>query len=125
MVVHFRLGKLGAKPDALTRCWDVYPKEGDKDYSRINPQNFRPIFTQEQLASSLRATYLATPVLQASLLVDAEALHKDILSTLPSDPSISTHFSTPIPLDSCWSLGDDGLLRLDNHIYIPDSMVQT
>ncbi len=70
---------------------------------------------------SLQATYLATPVLQASLLVDAEALHKDILSTLPSDPSISTHFSTPIPSDPHWSLGNDGLLRLDNHIYVPDS----
>jgi len=63
MVVSFHLGKLGTKPDVLTRCWDVYPKEGDKDYTHINPQNFRPIFTQEQLASSLRATYLATPVL--------------------------------------------------------------
>ncbi len=40
MVVHFHLGKLGAKPDALTRCWDIYPKEGDKDYACINPQNF-------------------------------------------------------------------------------------
>ena len=63
MVVRFRLGKLGAKPDALTRHWDIYPKEGDKDYACINPQNFRPVFTQEQLTSSLRATYLATPVL--------------------------------------------------------------
>jgi len=53
MVVRFRLGKLGTKPDVLTRCWDVYPKEGDKDYAHVNPQNFRPIFTQEQLASSL------------------------------------------------------------------------
>src|SRR4029077_20631307 len=34
MIVHFRPGKLGAKPDALTRRWDVYPKEGDKDYAR-------------------------------------------------------------------------------------------
>src|SRR6266581_3673885 len=121
MVVRFHPGKLGTKPDALTRCWDIYPKEGDKDYACVNPQNFRPIFTQEQLASSLQATYIATPVLQASLLVDAKALHKDILSTLPSDPSISAHFSTPIPLDSHWSLGNDGLLRLDDCIYVPDS----
>jgi hypothetical protein len=29
MVIRFRPGKLGAKPDALTRRWDVYPKEGN------------------------------------------------------------------------------------------------
>jgi hypothetical protein len=29
MIVRFRPGKLGATPDALTRCWDIYPKEGD------------------------------------------------------------------------------------------------
>jgi hypothetical protein len=26
--LHFRLGKLGVKPNVLTRCWDVYLKEG-------------------------------------------------------------------------------------------------
>jgi hypothetical protein len=29
MIVRFHPGKLGTMPDALTRCWDVYPKEGD------------------------------------------------------------------------------------------------
>ncbi|KAL7281329.1 hypothetical protein ACG7TL_004638 [Trametes sanguinea] len=44
-VIRFRPGKLGAKPDALTRRWDVYPKEGGSDYSVVNPHNYRPIFT--------------------------------------------------------------------------------
>ena len=26
-------GRLREKPDALTRHWDVYPKEGDRDYT--------------------------------------------------------------------------------------------
>ncbi|ESK81460.1 reverse transcriptase [Moniliophthora roreri MCA 2997] len=30
-------GRLGAKPDALTRCWDVYPKEGDTSYISSPP----------------------------------------------------------------------------------------
>ena len=54
-------------------------------------------------------------------MVDVDAIHKDILSTLPSDPSISQYLSDPIPTDSRWSLGADGLLRLDNRIYIPDA----
>ena len=41
LVIRFRPGKLGTKPDALTRCWDVYPKEGDKGFARVNPQNLR------------------------------------------------------------------------------------
>jgi hypothetical protein len=53
LLIRFRPGKLGAKPDSLTRCWDVYPKEGDKDYARVNPHNFRPVFTSEQLTLSL------------------------------------------------------------------------
>ena len=42
MVIRFQPGRLGGKPDALTRQWDVYPKEGDKAYAQVNPQNFAP-----------------------------------------------------------------------------------
>ena len=53
MVIRFRPSKLGEKPDAITRRWDVYPKEGDNRYAQVNPQNLRPIFTNEQLTASL------------------------------------------------------------------------
>src|SRR6266581_9554069 len=43
------------------------------------------------------------------------------MSTLPSNPSIANHLSSPIPPDPCWSIDAEGLLRLDNHIYIPNS----
>jgi len=33
LVIRFRPGKLGAKPDTLTRRWDVYPKEGDRGFA--------------------------------------------------------------------------------------------
>ena len=39
LVICFQPGKLGAKPNTLTRQWDVYPKEGDKGFTRVNPQN--------------------------------------------------------------------------------------
>ena len=58
MVIHFQLGKLGTKPDALTHCWDIYPKEGNSDYASINPQNLQPMFTNQQLALSPHATRL-------------------------------------------------------------------
>ena len=28
LVIHFRPGKLGTKPDSLTRRWNIYPKGG-------------------------------------------------------------------------------------------------
>jgi len=119
LVIRFRPGKLGAKPDALTRRWDVYPKEGDSGYARVNPQNLQPVFTQEQLTNSLRATYLEFPVLRAVAIMDVETLHSDILSALPSDPIAQIHLADPP--DSRWSTDETGFLRLDGRIYVPDS----
>jgi len=53
LVIRFRPGRLGTKPDALTRRWDVYPKRGDNGYASVNPHNFRPVFTHKQIAASL------------------------------------------------------------------------
>ena len=91
LVICFRPRKLGMKPDALTRRWDVYPKEGNSDYTTVNPQNYRPVFTSEQLASSLQATSLVVPVLQGSLIMDTERLHSDIKSHLWDDPTSTEH----------------------------------
>src|SRR6266481_5108490 len=82
LVIRFCPGKLGTKPDALTRRWDVYLKEGNSDYATANPQNLRPVFTSKQLASSLRATAISVPVLRGSLIMDTERLHVDIKSQL-------------------------------------------
>ena len=117
-MIRFRPGKLRTKPDALTRQWDVYPKEGERSYAAVNPHNFRPVFTNEQLASSLRATVLYTLVLRATTIMDLKALHSDICSTLHSDPSISEQLSN---LTLHWTIDPTGLLHLDNHIYVPDS----
>ena len=81
------------KPNALTCHQDIYPKEGDRDYAYINPHNFCLVFSQEQLTFSLRATYLLDPMLCTASIVDVDQLHKDILSTLPSDPVMTKHMS--------------------------------
>ena len=78
LTIRFRPGRLGAKPDALTRRWDVYPKEGDNTYGIVNPQNCRPVFTEKQLTASLRATSAYVPALRVSVIMDAERLHSDI-----------------------------------------------
>ena len=93
MVIRFRLGKLSTKPDALTHCWDIYPKEGSSDYASINPQNLQPIFIDEQLASSLRATTFWLPSLHGSLIMDTEQLQADIVSSLQLDLTALEHLS--------------------------------
>ena len=123
LVNRFRPGKLGAKPDALTRRWDVYPKEGDSDYSVVNPHNFRPVFTQEQLASSLRATILHYPVLRASFLLDEDQLRSDIRSALNSaspTPELAKGLELAAQGHPRWSKDDEGWLRLNGRIYVPD-----
>jgi len=118
LVICFHPGKLGDKPDALTRWWDVYPKEGDSGYAWVNPQNLRLVFTQEQLSNSLHATYLEFLVLHAVAIMDMETLHSNILSALPSDPIAQVHLADPP--DSHWSTDKAGFLRLDGCIYVPD-----
>ena len=118
LVIRFRPGKLGAKPDTLTRRWDVYPQGGNSDYATINPSNLRPVFTNDQLTHSLRATILLEPVLRASVIMDQEKLNSDILLSLPSDPLYKSRLSDPKPN---WSVDPDGFLRHHSRIYIPDS----
>jgi len=118
LTIRFRPGKLGTKPDSLTRRWDVYPKGGNSDYASVNPNNFRPVFTQEQISVSLRATELLAPVLRATVIMDQEQLNSDILSALAADPLYIAHTKEPQPR---WSVTPDGFLRHDNLIYIPDT----
>jgi len=53
LVIRFCPGHLSTKLDALTRRWDIYSKGGNTGYATVNPHNFKPIFTQEQLAASI------------------------------------------------------------------------
>ena len=116
MVIQFCPGKLGTKPDALTCRPDVYPKKGDSDYAQVNPRNFRPIFTQEQFASSLRATYLKDSVLQAASMMDYEDLRKGIISALTEDT-----YTQEIQQDfHPTSNSDPWVIIISKCIYVPD-----
>ena len=85
-----------------------------------------PGFTPEQLASSLRATYYSEPVLRAVGLMDIGRLHEDILSAQKADKHSSDTLSTlsdktESNSDTRWSVDDQGLLRYDDRIWVPDS----
>ena len=129
MVIRFRPGKLGEKPDSLTRRSDYYLKGGDRDFTLANPQNCRPIFSQEQLATSLRATRLRAVVVDAASLVDipiplidSAALLDDIKAGYQHDPIARREldlFTKGTP-STRFSVSPSGLLLLDRRVYVPD-----
>ena len=49
--------------------------------------------------------------------MDLDTLHQDILLALPSNPIATKH----IPADGQWSTNLNGLLLLDNRIYVPSA----
>ena len=53
------------------------------------------MFTKEQISASLRATQLMEPILRATVIMDQEQLHSDILSALPEDPLFIAHQTEP------------------------------
>ena len=121
MVVRFRPGRLGTKPDALTRRPDLYLKEG-KSYGEVNPHNFKPIFSSEQLSASLRATSLLPTVLRGVVAMDVEELDKDILSALSTDPLAQLYLTDPNNQKyTRWSKDSSGFVRIDDRIYVPES----
>ena len=138
LIVCFCLGCLRAKPDALTRHSDVYPKGENSSYTDTNLHNFRLIFTQDQLFTSLHAIMLFFPVLRSVSLFDLESLLSNIHSSYSSDPLTITQLSKlSIPSDSldsfispavstfasfCWALFPSNLLLLNGLIYVPDSV---
>ena len=64
-------------------------------------------------------TYLQHPLLRASAIMDVERLHADVLTTLPSDLITKAHLlDTSSPR---WSTDETGYLRLDGHMYIPET----
>jgi len=75
LVIHFMSWENSEpKPNALTRWWDIYLKEGNSNYASINPQNYHLVFTSQATGIVLWATTLSIPVLHGSLIMDAERL---------------------------------------------------
>jgi len=96
----------------------VYLKEGGSDYATVNPQNLKPIFSQEQLASSLRALKLYSTAVSGTYVMDLEQLTEDIRSAYLHDPISSAQL--PTPSAPKWSLSEDGMLLLNERLYVPD-----
>jgi len=107
------------QPDALTRWWDIYLKEGNSDYASVNPQNY----TRYSLPSNWHRPFELPPYHSQSSMdlssLDAERLHSDIWAQLRDDPISTEHLDNQS--DPKWTLNPDGLLRHFGCIYVPNS----
>jgi hypothetical protein len=137
--LHFWPGKLGVKPDVLTRHWDIYLKEGGVTYADANPENTHPLFSADQIhtpptpsclpaEAALRTDTLSPPTPPTSALpahvalLDMETLCSDILTGLATDTDVQAHCETlrqtPCP-DSKWSFLPTGFLLHEGAVYVP------
>ena len=117
LILWFCPWNLGTKPDALTRRWDIYLKEGGNTYETVNPQNLRLIFTTTQLTESLWA--MITPTLWASITMDSKKLLVDIKAHQAVNNEALKYLNDTS--DPRWTQSANGLLRHDNQIYIPET----
>jgi hypothetical protein len=122
MVIRFRPGHLGTKPDALTHWPDLYPKGEGKPYGTVNPQNCRPVFSSTQLSASLQATVMFTVALHGIITMDIEELQKDILTAYDTDPAVQYfHADSDNSKYLRWSVDDVGFIWINQRILVPES----
>jgi hypothetical protein len=114
MVIRFRPGHLGTKPDALTRRPDLYPKWEGKPYGTVNPQNCHPVFSSTQLSTSLLATVILPVALHGIITMDIEELQKDILAAYDTDPAVKSFRADSDNFKYLhWSVDDLGFVQID------------
>jgi len=122
MVIRFRPGHLGTKPDTLTCCPDLYPSGGKGDYGKVNPHNLKPIFSFEQLSASLQATSLLPAVLHGIIAMDLTQLNMEILSALDTGLTAKSYLTdTNDPKYKNWSKDELGYVCINGHIFVLES----
>src|SRR5260221_8754700 len=121
MRVHFRPGRLGSKPDALTRRWDLYT---DGDGQEPAATNMCPIFDSEHLAEDLVLACMGTmeePTTAAGVTMDSKAIDGDIATIGAGDDfarKIRGQIKAANHLEG-W-MEQDGRLLFHNCLYMPD-----
>ena len=107
---------------SLTRCPDLYLKEGGKDFGKVNPSNFKPIFSSEILSESLWASVLLPTTLRGVIAMDVDKLNKEIISALDTDKAVESYLADITNTQYArWSKDTLGFVWIDERIYAPPS----
>ena len=123
LLIRFRPGHLGKKPNALTWRPDLYPTKGTQPPESTNLYNYCPLFTQEQLAFITRIAHLDSPPSSSKKPLDIKSLHIDIRRSLPQDSTTLALLANPTSSqDTDWLLDKDRLVRYLRRIFVPDAL---
>jgi len=88
----------------------------------MDPFNYPPLFTEEQLTLPSRAAQLSDPSSSTEPLLDTESLHDNIRQSLQYDPLSSPLLITLVTNQANnWTVGEDGLVRYLVQIFVPDA----
>ena len=82
LLIQFRPGRLGKKPDTLMQRPDLYPTKETQSPESANLYNYRLLFIWEQLAFTTRIAYLDSSPSSSKKPLDIESLHIDIRRSL-------------------------------------------
>ena len=128
--IKYRPGRLGGKPDALTRRDDVYSKRGDTGYADANPQNVARLFSDGQLldlpergnpAANSEVVVCFSAINSAALkalgVVDMDSIAADIKEGIVSDPEANKLLDAE---NSKVTKTKSGLLLVKGRVYVPD-----
>jgi Integrase zinc binding domain len=122
VVIRFRPGRLGTKPDALTCRPDLYPKGEGKPYGTVNPQNCHPVFPSTQLSASLQATAMLPVALHGIITMDIKELQKDISTAYDTDPAVQSFYADSNNSKYLrWSVDNVGFIQINQWIFVPES----
>ena len=85
----------------------------------MNPQNYCPLFSAEQLPPSARALYLSTILPWTAQTLDRESLHQDIRGVTLANPKLAKWLKTPTsPGDNRWLVNVNSLLCWEGCIFV-------
>lgn len=124
--IHYRPGKLGAKPDALTRRRDLYPRGEGQDYATANPNNVHTLLRPTQLlATHTFGNTKFFTFLRSTFVIDSEVVTSQIREGLDEDEDIKDKVEELRDLGPEGALGpltlsDSGLLLRDGLVYVPE-----
>ena len=116
--IRYRPGKLGAKPDALTRRPDVYPS-GEGAYAKANAHNIQTVIQASQLfASFVLDTASALVLIREGIQHDSFAQQQISLLYCPQLPS---HSRVPTS-EAHYTLSEAGDLLWKGSLYVPNHL---
>ena len=114
LIIKFRPGRLGLKPDVLMHCWDIYDKR-----EHHKKTNLQPMFSQNQLDIK---TPMESLTLQVASTLDTNSPLANIKLAVTSDLLYAEYLKLRgDPNNPRWLVNNNSFFLYNRQIFIPES----